>query len=77
VRRTVAGLDLDLQHGLMDDEVRLYPFRYFDAVRRRWVNARYKASIEDIRARYEKFEITGEPEIRSGPPRQFVPPGSR
>jgi hypothetical protein len=37
----------------------IFPFRFFDAIRGRWIQARYKASREDIAARYEKWEITG------------------
>lgn len=37
----------------------LFPFRYFDPIRNRWITARYKATPEDIAARYEKWEITG------------------
>jgi hypothetical protein len=73
VRRTVAGLAPDGH----DDRMELYPFRYFDQVRKRWVNASYKATLEDITARYERFEITGVPEIRSGNGGQFEPPGER
>ena len=37
----------------------LFPFRFFDPIRRRWIRARYKATPEEIAARYEKWEITG------------------
>lgn len=39
----------------------LYRFRYFDKVRGRWIDARYRAAKEEIAARYEKWEIVGEP----------------
>lgn len=42
-----------------DDPRALYPFRFFDPVRKRWINARYKATREAIAQRYEKWEITG------------------
>jgi hypothetical protein len=42
----------------------LYPFRYFDPIRRRWVRARYVAERHVIESSYEKWEITGPPEIR-------------
>lgn len=48
--------------GCMDEtskRERLYPFRFFDPVRRRWVDARYKATQDVIATRYEKWEITG------------------
>lgn len=38
---------------------KLYPFRYFDPLRRRWVTARWKASIEALCERDEPFQITG------------------
>ena len=37
----------------------LYPFRFYDPLRKRWIQARYKASREEIAARYEKWEVTG------------------
>jgi hypothetical protein len=37
----------------------LFPFRFFDPIRGRWIQARYKATREEIAARYEKWEITG------------------
>jgi hypothetical protein len=37
----------------------LFPFKFFDPLRGRWIQARYKATREEIAARYEKWEITG------------------
>ena len=37
----------------------LFPFRFFDPIRGRWIQARYKATPGEIAARYEKWEITG------------------
>jgi hypothetical protein len=37
----------------------LFPFKFFDSIRGRWIQARYKATPADIAARYEKWEITG------------------
>lgn len=37
----------------------LFPFRYFDPLRKRWVQGRYKATLEQIEARYAQWEITG------------------
>jgi hypothetical protein len=47
----------------MDDSValELFPFRFFDPIRKRWVEARYRASREDIAQRYERWEIIGPP----------------
>jgi hypothetical protein len=39
--------------------VELFPFKFFDPIRKRWVPARYKATPEEIAARYEKWEIIG------------------
>jgi hypothetical protein len=45
--------------------IELYPFRYRDRLTGRWVRARYKATREEIAARYGEWEITGPAEIRS------------
>lgn len=39
--------------------VMLYPFEYFDLVRRRWLRARYQARIDEIAHRYPAFKIVG------------------
>jgi hypothetical protein len=44
--------------------LKLYPFKYRDPVSGVWTKARYKAALEDIRARYPEWMIDGEPEIR-------------
>ena len=44
----------------------LYPFSYFDLLRRRWMRARYVAEFEEIAVRYGCFRIEGPPEIREG-----------
>jgi hypothetical protein len=36
-------------------------FRFFNPIRNRWIEARYRATKEEIAARYEKAEIFGEP----------------
>jgi len=46
--------------------IALYPFRYFDIARRRWVIARYRARLQTIAERYPAFQITGAAEIRDG-----------
>ena len=43
----------------------LYPFRYFDPIRRRWIRARYVAERHVIESSYAQWEIIGEPEIHS------------
>jgi hypothetical protein len=42
----------------------LYPFRYFDPVRKRWIRARYVAERHVIESSYAQWEITGPPEVR-------------
>jgi len=42
----------------------LYPFRYFDPVRKRWIRARYLAERHVIESNYAQWEIIGPPEIR-------------
>jgi len=42
-----------------------YPFRFIDPVTGKWTRARYVAERHVIAARYDRWEITGSPEIRS------------
>jgi hypothetical protein len=42
----------------------LYPFRFFDPVRKRWIRARYVAERHAIESSYAQCEIIGPPEIR-------------
>jgi hypothetical protein len=51
----------------------LYPFRYRDPVTGKWVRARYRASVEDIQARYATWEITGPVSRPSSASRGFDP----
>ena len=44
----------------------LYPFSYYDLMRRKWMRARYDATIENIAARGAPFRIEGKSEIREG-----------
>ena len=46
--------------------IELYPFSYFDLMRRKWVRARYRAQLQTIAERYPAFQITGAAEIRDG-----------
>ena len=46
------------------NRIGLYPFEFFDPLRRRWVRARYRASLEEIAARYPQHRIVCEPEFR-------------
>lgn len=47
--------------------IELYPFSYYDPLRRRWIRASYVATIEDISSSYRPFRILGAPEVREGP----------
>ena len=51
----------------------LFPFRFFDPIRGRWITARYRATPEEIGARYEKWEITGPGWTPSPAGGSFVP----
>ena len=42
-----------------------YPFRFFDAVTKKWKRARYVAELHVIADRYAQWEIIGPPEIRT------------
>jgi len=44
--------------------LRLYRFKYFDPLRRRWLMARYVCEAPEIRCRYPDYELVGAPEVR-------------
>jgi hypothetical protein len=44
--------------------IELFAFEFRDPMRRRWTRARYRATREEIAARYAEFRIIGEPELR-------------
>jgi len=50
--------------GMTERRIELFPFRFWDPLRQRWINARYLCTLDDLRRRYERFEIVGKPEIR-------------
>jgi len=52
----------------------LYPFRYRDPLRGKWVRARYVAELHEIAARYKEWEITGAPELREGRQSEYFRP---
>jgi hypothetical protein len=56
----------------MSEPLELYPFSYWDEMRKRWVKARYVATKADIEARHPKHRIKGPPEIRAGGPSGFM-----
>jgi len=52
----------------MAPRLELYAFRYRDLLTRKWIRARYRAELHEIKQRYAKFEVTGPPEIRDVDP---------
>ncbi len=48
-------------------KIRLYPFRFRDAVSGKWVRARHVLDYPTLTRRYEQFEVTGPAEVRSVP----------
>ena len=44
--------------------IALFPFRYRDPLTGKWVRARYRAELHEIRARYQLWEVTGPAEFR-------------
>jgi hypothetical protein len=65
--------------GMADDpeSFEVFPFRHRDARTGKWVNARYKATREEIAARYGEWELTGAGERRSPSAGYFNPLRSR
>ncbi len=55
----------------------LYPFSYFDLMRRRWMRARYVASLDNIAERYGCFRIEGPAEMRTNAGSGFEPPAAK
>lgn len=51
----------------------LYPFRFRDPVTGKWVRARYRATLQDIAARYATWEITGPVSRPASPSTGFDP----
>jgi hypothetical protein len=48
----------------------LYEFRYHCPLRKRWVKARYRATLEELGQRYAEWETIGEPEVRVSDPNE-------
>jgi hypothetical protein len=60
--------DAPLQAGNLNRiHLELYPFSFYDPVRRKWVRAAYKAELATIQTRYQEYRIDGPPEVRDGP----------
>jgi hypothetical protein len=59
----------------MAPRLELYAFRYRDLLTGKWVRARYRAELHEIKQRYAEFEITEPLEIRDVNPdaRYFAP----
>ena len=54
--------------------IELFPFRYRDPRSGKWVRARYRATRQEIAARYAEWEITGDAELRADEPVQMFNP---
>ncbi len=63
-------------HWLARHPLAVYEFRHLDACTGKWVRARYKASLDEIRVRYDRGQLIGPPEIRK-PVKMFSPFGER
>ena len=50
-------LRLQVTARAMPEEI--FPFKYFDPIVQRWVQAEVRATRQQIAARYERWEITG------------------
>ena len=48
----------------MLDAFEVFPFRYRDPRTGKWVKARYKATPDEIAARYTEWELIGPGEVR-------------
>ena len=61
-------------HWLARHPLAMYEFRYVDTRTGKWVRARHKASIDQLTARYDRWEVIGPPEIRNpAPTHGFTP----
>jgi hypothetical protein len=56
--------------------IELYSFRFRDPRTGRWVRARYRATLAEIKARYREWEIGGPAEVRGDAPVQMFQPVS-
>jgi hypothetical protein len=54
--------------------IELYPFRFRDPRTSKWVRARYRATLAEIKARYREWEIIGPAEIRGDAPVEMFQP---
>ena len=52
----------------------LYAFRFRDPRTGRWVRARYRATLAEIKTRYREWEIDGPAELRGDMPVQVFQP---
>jgi hypothetical protein len=55
----------------MRRRLELYRFRYFDELRRRWLQARHVLEAPAIRCKYPEYELITPPEIRHVDPDSF------
>src|SRR5262249_25815650 len=61
---TLPGCEYRRFRILMTPPLELYPFRFRDPRTGKWVRARYRATLAEIKARYREWEIDGPAEIR-------------
>jgi hypothetical protein len=59
----------------MADSFDVFPCRYRDPRTGKWVRARYKATPDDIAARYAEWELTEPGEVRRPSEGYFSPAG--
>jgi hypothetical protein len=60
------------------DPLAVYDVQYVDPVGGNWVRSRYKASIDEITARYDRWQTIGPPELRASMAvKMFTPFGER
>jgi hypothetical protein len=55
--------------------IELHSFRFRDPRTGKWVRARYRATLEELKARYREWEIDGPAEVRGDAPVQMFQPG--
>ena len=54
--------------------IEVYAFRFREPRTGRWVRARYRATLAEIKARYREWELDGPGEIRGDAPAQMFQP---
>jgi hypothetical protein len=73
-KRRDAAHERERQHSSMSAQ-ELFPFRFRDPATGKWVRARHRAPLDEIRDGYAEWELVGAPEIRSAGGGMFNPHG--